>query len=234
MPHVHDLHNGSTLSYYLPGVVKLHNCTSTVLYDEHRRNKIYIFSPIYAWHVKKDLHTVTIARTYKSGSLPAADFTRISFPAGCGPQSTRVAATRVVGGWQWLAGGELGGGMSVHWCWHRIGPPASTISCCFSAPGVGIRMQLLNTARTATHIFASFWLFWVGHFCCRASFLEWVQLWRDRRRGRVVDTTRIISFGQMNKGEIELGTGWQGQLSIWWNKTLTEMEKVDKKGYRIS
>ena len=54
---------------------------------------------------KKDTHSFTITRTYKSGSLPAADFTRISFPAGCGPQSTRVAATRVVGGWQWLAGG---------------------------------------------------------------------------------------------------------------------------------
>ena len=68
-----------------------------------------------------------------------------------------------------------------------------------------------------------------GHFCCQASSLKWVQLWRDRcSRGRVVDSTRIISFGQMNKGEIELGTGWQGQLSIWWNKTLTEMEKVDK------
>ena len=59
---------------------------------------------------KKDTHSFTITRTYKSGSLPAADFTRISFPAGCGPQSTRVAATRVVGGGRWLAGGELGVG----------------------------------------------------------------------------------------------------------------------------
>ena len=58
------------------------------------------------------------------------------------------------GGSGWQGGGSWG--LSVHWCWHRIGSPASTISCCFSAPGVGIRMQLLNTAGTATHIFASF------------------------------------------------------------------------------
>ena len=175
MPHVHDMHNGSTLPNYLQRVVQyahaqshwvpllqyMHSahCTLSAISTQYYACTMHINKP-YALYVKKRTHTFTITRTYKSGSLPAADFTRISFPAGCGPQSTRVAATRVVGGWRWLVAGGGGGGwgVSVHWCWHRIGSPASTISCCFSAPGVGMRMQLLNTAGTATHILLSFLL----------------------------------------------------------------------------
>ena len=80
------------------------HCTLSAISTQYYACTMHINKP-YALYVKKRTHTFTITRTYKSGSLPAADFTRISFPAGCGPQSTRVAATRVVRGVAVAGGG---------------------------------------------------------------------------------------------------------------------------------
>ena len=97
------------------------------------------------------------------------------------------------------------GGKSVHWSWSRIGGEAapSTISCCPRGGDGGCNCCSLVCAVTATQMHHRSTQFRTQRVSRKKKKLN---IFKDI--GPAVRPTLIISFGQMNRGEIAAGWDW--------------------------
>ena len=98
------------------------------------------------------------------------------------------------------------GGKSVHWSWSRIGGEAapSTISCCPRGGDGGCNCCSVVCAVTATQMHHRSTQFRTKRVSRKKKKLN---IFKDI--GPAVRPTLIISFGQMNRGEIAAGWDWQ-------------------------